>query len=342
MPDPIKEKLIAKTLGMKPKDGQTIDEVEQEVHNMSVVEKAQETARKLANTDGLTDQLKSERERSDRLEKQKNQETERAHTAEIESVRTDLGGRIDKLAESMKSGASQANIANQIADIKKAATELGMGSSKISEIKEVLNLVETLNPRKNLAEQVKEAKTLIDTLQPKEDKKEGLTMDGVPAHIAIELERMRNDTQIQLERMADDRQRRDQEFKLTLRRFDDDLLTRREKIQMDYQIASERNQLFANGFKMIGRAVGKGYAESLGKGPEVTSEGGVAAGQSVDEKYVISIAANESGTRECPYCKRPVGVGPTTQIAQCIGCNRRFAVQRVSEAPTPAAEEGEE
>ena len=335
----IKNDTIAKLTGIREKTP-TISDVKQQAENITVIDETIEAARKLAGTSALEKEMERKDKRMEELQKDKDKTTEQLHETQISNVKTELGGKIDHLEESLKGDASPKSISAEITEIKKAANELGMGGSKVSEIKEIMALVTSLNPKTNLADQVKEARDLLTALQPPEDKRKEGVVEGVPASVAIDLHRMDNDMKITLEKMADDRQRRDQEFQLTLRKYDEERISRQEKMQIDYTIQKERNEILSGGLQLFGRAAGKAYAEALGKTPQGAAAQGVRVGAeaSAPKSFHIELNEGEAGTMECPSCKSPVGVGPETKVAECVGCHSKFEVVRVA-PPIPSEEE---
>ena len=346
----IKNDTIAKLTGIREKTP-TISDVKQQAENITVIDETIEAARKLAGTNTLEEELKRKDKRMQDLQKEKDEATEQLHETQIVNVKAELGAKIDHLEESLKGDASPKSISAEITEIKKAANELGMGGSKVSEIKEIMALVTSLNPKTNLADQVKEARDLLTALQPAEDKgKEGI-VEGLPASAAIEIHRMENDTKIALAKMASeqqrenakmasDQQRKDQEYQLTLRKHEEEILIRREKMQMDYSIKKEHDEMLSGGLQIIGRAAGKAYADALGKTPQGAAAQGarVGAEAATPKSFHIELNEGEAGTMECPSCKSPVGVGPETKVAECVGCHSKFEVVRVA-PPIPSEEE---
>jgi hypothetical protein len=321
----IRSETIGKVLGLQPKPGESISDVKKQAEDIDVVEQTVETAKKLAGTSALEKQLEHKDGQLEKATAEKDKLKDELSASKIELIKGELGGKIDKLAEDIKGGASPKSISDQITEVKKAAESLGLGTSKFSDLKEMMALIQSLNPQRNLSEQVKEARELLTALEPSESKEKGGAVEGIPASIYLQVKQMESNTQLELEKMKDDRQRRDQEFQLTLRRYDEERLSRQEKMQMDYTIQKERNEMIAGAIEGFGRAAGKGYAEALGKGP-----GEVATQTGEQGKYPVPIklAEGESGTMECPLCKKPIGVGPTTEVAECIGCHTKFDVVR--------------
>lgn len=337
----IKQELAMKVAGIGKNREPTISDVQQESENMNVIDKTMETARKLSGTSALEKQVENANDRADKAQKERDKAVEDKHKAEIEKVEEALGAKIDNLAKSYAGGASKDTIAGQIAEIKKAANELGMGTSKVSELQEMMVLIKSLNPQKSLAEQIQEAQALIALVQP-EKKEEGI-MDGMPASIALQVTKINADLQVTLEKMKDERQDRDQKFELEKLKWEEDRDIRRQQVDGEIMVQHDRNRIMADGIKMFGGAAGKAIADSMAQNQGVAAQpGGQPRGQpSERQTFHINLAEGETGTTECPYCHTPIGVGPEQTVAGCVGCNAQFEVKRTP-APVKQAPEKEE
>jgi len=339
------DETIAKLTGVTKKPEDTVDGVKKQAQDMDVIDKAMDTAKKLSGHDVLQQQLTSKDAKLEKVEGERDKAIEGKNKAELDSVRTELGNKIDTLAQAYTRGASKDSIADQIADIKKAATELNMGGSRISEIREMLGLITTLNPQKTLADQIKDAKELITVFAPAPDKGKEFSIGGMPATVALELKKMDTNLQITLEEMKDARQRKDQEFQLTLKKWDEDRELRRGEIEGKIAADRERTKMIGDGLQMLGRAGGKAVADAAreGMGPGVArSAAGAAASQPPQRSYHIELAEAEGAQFECPHCKSPIAVGPTSTQARCLSCNAQFPITRAAASPTPEPKPPEE
>jgi hypothetical protein len=349
----LKEEVIAKAKGVfNQKPGESISEVKKATEDMNVVEGALHTARKLAGTDGLAEQIKGKDAALAKAGEEKDKLKEELHETQIQIIQKELGGKIDKLSESIRGGASPKSISDEIIEVKKAAESLGLGGSKVSEIKEIMGLVTSLSPQqKGLAEQVKDARDLLATLQP-EGKREAL-VEGVPASVAIQLKEMDTNLKITLEKMADERIERENRFKLTLMEFQEDRDLRRQEVDGKLALERERNQILANAIEIGGRAAGKAFAETkLGAGAP-SQEGISQQGQDITPRaFDLNANEGEAGQFSCPVCEKrgtphQVGIGPKTAKATCVGCGSQFNITRVpvaaqataSDEPKPPGEE---
>lgn len=49
-----------------------------------------------------------------------------------------------------------------------------------------------------------------------------------------------------------------------------------------------------------------------------------------ESEFVLRVEEGEYGAMECPKCQKPIGIGPTTQKALCLGCEGQFDILRIS------------
>lgn len=332
----LKDETIARLLGHNPNPGDSIDGVEKQAKDMNVVQGALSTARTLSGASALEAQIEDANKRAEKAAEAARKAEEDKHRAEIDKVEATLGAKIDGLAKSYTGGASQEKIADQIAEIKKAANELGMGGSKVSELREMMTLITSLNPQKTMIEQIKDAKELIGAIMPAPDKGNGVTVGGMPATIALEIKKMDTNLQITLQKMQDERQERHQEFELRMKQYELDRADRIAEAQGKIQVEQDRNKLIAGGLDTIGRAVGRGMVEGSRGG--AAAPGSVAGRPTQEQKvYHIEVAPEEGATFDCPHCKTKIAVGPDSTQAQCVGCNTTFPIVRKAAAAAPPA-----
>ncbi len=326
----LKKELIAKTMGLKKPAGESISDVEKQAGDMSVIDKAMDTARKLAGSNILADELKSKDKKMEDLGKEKDKAEKELQDTKLQLVQKELGGKIDGLQEAIKSGASAKSIGDQITEIKKAATELGLGGGKVSEFKEMADLIKGLNPQKSIVEQIKEAEELSTMLHPAKEKE--TLIEGMPPAIAVELKKLDADLKIRLEQMADERQTRDQNFQITLKKWDEERDIRRLEVDGKILVERERNTLISGALKTVGESIGKGLKEGAG-----TSPGGISQGQQgVAKRYLVDISQDKDVSEfDCPGCHTKVGIGPTTTSAECVRCNSQFDIVRAPAQESP-------
>jgi hypothetical protein len=338
------DETAAKLAGRKQDPGETIEGVEKQAKDMSAVQGAMSTARQLAGTDALQGQIEEANKRAEKATEAARKAEEDKHRAEIDKVEATLGAKIDNLGKAYVGGASKESIADQIAEIKKAATELNMGGSKISEIREMMNLITSLNPQKSLVEQITNAKELINVISPPPEKKSEFAIEGMPASIALQLKKMDHDLQITLETMKDERQRRQEEFQLTIKQWDIDRQDRINEAQGRIQVEQERNKMIAGSLETVGRAIGKGIAEAGAPGSQRAGPIAGSASQTA-KSYTVDLGPDDTNkpiSFDCPTCQTKVAAGPDATEATCINCQSQFTFSRKPATQMPVAQSEEE
>lgn len=103
-----------------------------------------------------------------------------------------------------------------------------------------------------------------------------------------------------------------------------------QKAQLQQQ--ARKDDMIANFPNMIGGAIAKGILEQ-GQGGVSSPGGQQPSGQ--EKAYYVRFPEGQGGEVDCPHCHTAVGFGPTSTVAQCVGCNRQFPIQRVPAASAP-------
>lgn len=98
-------------------------------------------------------------------------------------------------------------------------------------------------------------------------------------------------------------------------------------------IEEKKTDLLMSAPSVLGAALIKGAMDRDGGGTPVEKK-----------TWGITMTEGESGEVECPNCHIPVGVGPTTTTATCVGCKTPYPVTRLpakTKEPVPPGEEEE-
>jgi predicted XRE-type DNA-binding protein len=316
---PVEDIFIPKSKKITDVNKQTIDEVQKEAQHMEVIDKTMGTARKLAGTDAMQVEMARKETRMAEIEKENKELQKQVQESRIEIVQKELGGKIDHLSETMKAGATPKSIGEQITDIKKTAGELGIGESRISELKNMADLIGSLRQTKGLAEQVKEAKDLLETLKPEKEAE----LSGVPASIMLEMKKMDHDVQLRIQQMEDERLQRKQEFDLKIKQWDEDRELRRDEVAAKIQIEKERNELMAGGLERLGRVFAQATSENPSQGVGAATRG--------TPPPIIEAGEGDFGEISCqvPGCHSSVPVARDAVSAICPGCGQRYTIKRI-------------
>lgn len=118
---------------------------------------------------------------------------------------------------------------------------------------------------------------------------------------------------------------RDREFQLQLkeseRKWDLEMIKLKDGREIEkakLQQQAKRDDALFTAPQMLGAALAQGLANQ----PGLANQGG-------QQELKITAGVGDSGTIDCPFCHSPIGIGPTTVAAQCVGCNRQFKIERV-------------
>jgi len=107
----------------------------------------------------------------------------------------------------------------------------------------------------------------------------------------------------------------------------------REFKQAEVERQSKRDDWLSSLPQSIGSAFAKGLREQPSS-PETASQR-VAQQPSKPRTFEVGMNPGEQATVPCPNCQTPVGIGPETESAQCVGCNSGFTVRRGEGPPPP-------
>ena len=148
----------------------------------------------------------------------------------------------------------------------------------------------------------------------------------------MQYENARYEREHQLKIREDDRR-----WQLDLQRLQDE----REHRQAELAIKSKQTDMLANAPAVIGGVIAKGLAESA-QGGGAPAGGGIQGQPGGPIAHKIQAPPGESGEFECPDCHTMVGIGPNSDLAQCVGCKTTFDIERVPATEAPVAEVKEE
>jgi len=312
------EEIIQQGLtGKKPSSPQDqVDQVQKTAEHIKVIDDTVSTADKLAGGPAYRQQLDKSNEELNSLREENKKLLEQLHRADIATIKSELGGKIDQLTDTVNKGASRDKISDQIEDIKKTATALGLGSTKMSELNEMMSFIEKLRPTKDLADQIKEAKELLKNIEPQK----GEGTPELPASIALQMKKMDHDLQITLEKMADERQERQHKFELTMLEFKDNRDFRKAEIDAKIAVERDRNELLGNLINRFGAAAAKGAVDAGGIGAKVSNQ-------------VIEAGEDEFGEGPCPSCGSIIAIAKDATQAICPNCKTFYTIHRIPKKP---------
>jgi hypothetical protein len=92
--------------------------------------------------------------------------------------------------------------------------------------------------------------------------------------------------------------------------------------------AAERDKAILQAPQILGGAIAQGLLDR-------TQGGASHPATSKPETFRIQAGVDEAGTLDCPVCNsrgvpNQIGIGPTSKLVTCVGCNSQFEIVRIS------------
>lgn len=310
-----------------------IDEVDRMAKRITVIDETMAGARKLAGTDGLVHEVDRLGKEVDRVTKEKEEAQDRERKANEEKLKAELGGKIDALTETIRSGGSSKDIAEQIGDFVKAAGALGLtrqGESG-SNIKDTIALIQEMKP--DVAAELEKLTKLQQMFKPTDDKKAPAA--AMSEETALKLEEIKGQRELALEEMKDARQDRAQNFELKMLEFKTETDLRRAEIAGKVQTEREKNNMLAGAVEQLGEAIGRQVAKGGGmpmgepSGPGANPPAGPIAETAADLP-IIRAMVGEAGGVMCKACDGEMLLARDAESVLCPNCNQIHRVERIT------------
>ncbi|MEE9316274.1 MAG: hypothetical protein V3U97_04100 [bacterium] len=149
----------------------------------------------------------------------------------------------------------------------------------------------------------------------------------IPGDIQVKLQQMNNDMQLKLEEMKDDRSRRDNEWKLTLKKWNDEKEFKQAELQQKAAAEAERAQLMRGGIDTLGKIIGESLVENKGVGVQPSPK-----------QFSLEANVGEGGDMDCPLCKAAMFLPPDANKVMCSTCGSTGTVNRIPSQETAEAE----
>lgn len=323
------EDVVTSSLHGKPLQAEIIDEVEKEAKRMETYERVQATAGKLSGADALKSALEDERKEKRRVEGEKKDTEEALRKSESGRVYDEIRNVEKTILSKIESGAPAKSISSDFGNIIDLLKLAGFGGDEVEKMTKMKKFVDTFAPQKSLAEQIKELKEVGSAIGLGEKKDDG---EREPASIRLEIEKLRTDTQLRIEQMADERAQRHDEFMLSLKKWDEERELKRYEIDSKLKITAERNQMMGD----FGRKVVNAFSRAAESGSE--SEGVTAPAPKSKKTPEIEANEGEAGEVNCVNCGSTVPIGRSATRVMCPKCQSVYPIKRNPVAGGPPSE----
>jgi len=282
-----------------------VDEVKKAADHIRVVSEVQNTAAQLV---GLERLEKERKEMEEKLEKTK-EELEKARQQALERELAEIKQELKKAQEQRDIPAIK-ELEHKLEEAREAYHREQLEALR----KEIAELRKSGGAGINLAEEIKRIRETAQEL--------GLRPNApteTPPDILLQLKKMDHDLQIKLEEMRDERARREKEWQLTLKKWEEEREMRRAEIQQKYEAEREKIETLKSSFDRAVRIITRALTEEE---EEIPSQ--------ISQQYYVEAGEGEMGEFSCPKCGSAVSIAPDAIKAICAGCGFTAPIKRVS------------
>ncbi len=306
-----------------------ISQVQQVANEIDVVAATKKKAEELAGLPGTQQELiesrVAERKARETLE-QNNQEQLRGSIASMEK----------KLAETHAEDSGQILALSTKLEAAKAESTRTMFDTLTNKINDLEKMKVESAPTTDIVKQVKGIKELFTELGLINSQQQSST---VPGEMALQMKKMDFDMQQSIEDRADERARRDREWQLTVRKWDEEKEFKKAELAITASAKKEQNGMLMGIIQTIGETVAKsttvapaGATPVSAKAQPITTQK-KAIPEDNKEKPAgaipIQVPEGQSGQFECVNCPGLVAVAEDAEGAMCAECETIYSVARV-------------
>jgi len=271
------------------------------------------------------------------------------HEAEIEKKRTEAEEArrqrerepiteiiLKKVAEGIDPDIARKQAESEIARLRQEAKEAAEIAERTKEELAIERQKRLENSFADLAKEIREIKSghgrgrslteVIDEAVETAEKL-GYAKGGTPEispELQLEIKKLDYNLQMELERMRDERDKRDKEWQLTLKKWEEEKEMRRQELQQKVEAEERRMQFLSHAQERIGRVIA-GVVTSKG--------GGVSAGSmasAVGKSFHVEAGEGEEGEVACPKCNENIFIPPDADKAVCSSCGMSIDILRTS------------
>jgi len=269
------------------------------------------------------------------------------HEAEIEKKRTEAEEArrqrekepvaeliLKKVAEGIDPEAARKQAEEEIARLRQEVKETAEKAERTKEelaIERQKRLEASFADLANEIREIKEghgrgrslAEVIDEAVQTAE--KLGYAKGGTPEispELQLEIKKLDFNLQMELERMKDERDKRDKEWQLTLKKWEEEKEMRRQELQQKAEAEERRMQFLTQAQERIGRVIA-GVVKSGGSGSDSVMA------SAVNKSFHVEAGEGEEGEVACPKCNESIFVPPDANKAVCSSCGLSVDIRRI-------------
>jgi uncharacterized protein (DUF3084 family) len=293
-----------------------VDAVGKATEHMKAIKEVRDVAEEISGAGELRKQVKESEEARKKTEVELAEERQKQLQDQIKNLQTE----ITKLFDQKGPNPEVARLMQQLENTK---TELITTRFDYldKELKELRTMKATGANGAAIDQQIKQIKTAAKELGL--EAPSGTTMSP---ELQVQLKQMDINLQLQLEQMKDDRERKNHEWELTLKKWEE--TKDQAERELVAKVAVERDKMeFAGNFvKRLGGAFARGTIDAVQE---------TAAGATKIASQVIEAGEGEFGEVTCPTpgCGKTIPIARDAIKAICPNCSTIYEIQRIAKEP---------
>jgi DNA repair exonuclease SbcCD ATPase subunit len=290
------------------------DEVNKTTQHMKAIKEVKDVAEELSGAGQLRKQAAESEKARLKSEAELAQERQNQLQEQIRSMQTEITKLFDQKGPNPE-------VARLMQELENSKNELIQTRFNYldNQIKELSNMKAAGASQTDLDQQIKQIKAAATELglQPPS----GTTMSP---ELQVQIKQMDINLQLQMEQMKDERDRRDKEWQLTVRKWDEEKEQRERELASKVAVEREKMEIVGDFVKKIGVT----FAQASTAAGQETTAGKVAS-------QAIEAGEGDFGEINCPTpgCRGTIAVAKDAVKAVCPSCSTVYDIQRIAKEP---------
>lgn len=287
------------------------DAVDKTTQHMKAIKEVKDVAEEISGAGELRKQYEESEKARKKTEAELAEERQKQLQTEIKNLQTEMTKLFDQKGPNPE-------VAKLMQQLENTKTELIQSRFDYldKEIKELRTMKASGASQSALDEQIKQIKSAAMELGLQAPS--GTTMSP---ELQVQLKQMDIDMQLHMEQMKDDRDRRDKEWQLTLKKWDEERDQKEREIAARVAVEKDKIALGGDFMKKIGTTFARATMDA---GQEMTA--GKVASQ------VIEAGVGDFGEMPCPTagCGGTIAIARDALKAVCSNCSTVYDIRRIA------------
>ena len=305
--------------GKLPNPQTEVDGVAKTAQHMKAIKEVKDVADEISGAGELRRQAEEGKKALEKTERELADERQKQLQDQIKNLQTEMMKLFDQKGPNPE-------VARLMQQLENTKTELITSRFDYldREIKELRTMKAAGASQSALDEQIRQIKSAAMELGLQAPS--GTTMSP---ELQVQLKKMDIDLQLQMEQMKDDRDRRDKEWQLTIKKWEEEKELRQNELAGKVAAEKDKMALAGDFMKKIGGAFARGTIDA-GQGGQEMAPGKVAS-------QVIEAGLGEFGEIPCS-CGGTIAIARDAAKAICPNCSSVYQIRRVAKESGSGAE----